>query len=56
MVRLGLDSEHALSQQLTILNPLGEEYSKMRTTMLPSLLRVVEYNLAHGNLSGVYMN
>lgn len=53
VVRLGLDSEHALSQQLTILNPLGEEYSKMRTTMLPSLLRVVEYNLAHGNSKGV---
>jgi len=53
VVRLGLDSEHALSQQLTILNPLGEEYSKMRTTMLPSLLRVIEHNLSHGNLSGV---
>ena len=53
VTRLGLNSEHALSQQLTILNPLGEEYSKMRTTILPSLLRVIEYNLAHGNSNGI---
>ena len=54
VIRLGLDSEHVLSQQLTILNPLGEEYSKMRTTILPSLLRVIEYNLAHGNSNGIF--
>ncbi|HHT24602.1 MAG TPA: phenylalanine--tRNA ligase subunit beta [Clostridiaceae bacterium] len=54
VIRLGLNSDHALSQQLTILNPLGEEYSKMRTTILPSLLRVIEYNSAHGNSNGIF--
>ncbi|MGI6560165.1 MAG: phenylalanine--tRNA ligase subunit beta [Saccharofermentanales bacterium] len=52
--RIGLEAEHPLSKQLSILNPLGEEYSKMRTTMVPSLLRVIEYNLAHGNQEGIF--
>ena len=44
--KLNLPEEHVLKQELTILNPLSEEYSKMRTSVLPSLLKVVEHNLA----------
>ncbi|NLJ94533.1 MAG: phenylalanine--tRNA ligase subunit beta [Clostridiaceae bacterium] len=51
--KLNLPEEHVLKQELTILNPLSEEYSKMRTSVLPSLLKVVEYNLAHGNSEGL---
>lgn len=51
--KLNLSEDHMLNKQLTILNPLSEEYSKMRTSVLPSLLNVVEYNLAHGNKGGL---
>ncbi len=51
--KLDLPEEHPLRKQLTILNPLGEEYSKMRTTLLPSLLNVIDYNVAHGNQDGL---
>lgn len=52
--KLDLPQDHPLSQELTILNPLGEEYSKMRTTILPSLLNVIEYNLARDNSSALF--
>ncbi len=51
--KLNLTEDDVLREELTILNPLGEEYSKMRTTVLPSLLQVVEYNLSHGNQEGL---
>ncbi len=42
-----LDADSPLREQLTIRNPLGEDASVMRTHALPSMLRVVAYNLAH---------
>ncbi|MBO7157356.1 MAG: phenylalanine--tRNA ligase subunit beta, partial [Clostridia bacterium] len=44
-IRIPADSP--LRDQLTILNPLGEDTSVMRTHPLPSMLRVVSHNVAH---------
>ena len=41
------DSEKRLS--VTILNPLGEDFSIMRTTSLPSMLECLMHNLNHRN-------
>ncbi len=37
----------ALRQAITLLNPLGEEHSIMRTTLLPNMLDVIGFNLNH---------
>lgn len=44
----GLDRENAIR----IFNPLGEDLSVMRTSLLPSMLRVVLTNVNKKNLSG----
>ncbi len=36
------------SELLTVKNPLREEESKLRPTMLPGLLSAIRYNLSHG--------
>lgn len=36
-----------LRQVVTLLNPLGEDHSIMRTTLIPNMLDVVSYNLSH---------
>ena len=36
-----------LRQVVTLLNPLGEEHSIMRTTLLPNMLDVIGFNLNH---------
>lgn len=41
-VRISKDS--ILRQQVTLLNPLGEEYSVMRTTLVPNIMEVLERN------------
>lgn len=51
--KLLLEPDHPLAQTLKILNPLGEEYSRMRTTILASLLEIAQYNLSHGNQAGL---
>lgn len=38
------DENSILRQQIKLLNPLGEEYSIMRTTLLPNLLEVMARN------------
>lgn len=38
------DENSILRQQIKLLNPLGEEYSIMRTTLLPNLLEVIARN------------
>ena len=48
-IRLAADSP--LRDAYTILNPLGEDTSVMRTTSLPSMLGVLATNLSHRNLS-----
>lgn len=44
MDRLLVPLDHALRQQVSIQNPIGEDYSVMRTSMLPSLLEVAATN------------
>ena len=43
-----LGSRLAESELLTVRNPLREEESKLRPTMLPGLLGAIRYNLSHG--------
>ena len=42
--RLLLSPEDALRHQLVITNPLGEDFSVMRTSMIPSMLRIAATN------------
>ena len=45
--KLRLPQDHPLRDCVRILNPLGEDFSVMRTTMLPSLLETLAFNHAH---------
>jgi phenylalanyl-tRNA synthetase beta chain len=40
--------DHPARAFVTVTNPLREEESKLRTSLLPALLRSLRYNLAHG--------
>ena len=58
----GMPKDHPLRDSFTILNPLGEDTSVMRTTLLPSILKAMSLNAAHRNkdvklfdLSKVYL-
>lgn len=42
--QIGLSDHSVLRNYLKILNPLGEEYSVMRTTLMPNLLEVLARN------------
>ena len=44
MDKLMLDSADPLRNQLVITNPLGEDFSVMRTSMIPSMLRIASLN------------
>lgn len=46
--RLALPAEHPWRRAIRILNPIGDEQGVMRTSLLPSLLRVAAYNSGHG--------
>ncbi len=46
--KINLPKDSALRKTVTIQNPLGEEYSIMRTTLLPSMLNVVSLNYNRG--------
>ncbi|UCC66666.1 MAG: phenylalanine--tRNA ligase subunit beta [Deltaproteobacteria bacterium] len=46
---LRLSSNDRRLRPLTLLNPLTEEQSVMRTTLLPGLLETAKYNLSHKN-------
>ena len=48
--KLGLDASNAI----TILNPLGEEYSVMRTQLISSMLSVLSTNINHGMTEGSF--
>lgn len=37
----------SIRQAITLMNPLGEEHSIMRTTLLPNMLDVIAFNLNH---------
>jgi phenylalanyl-tRNA synthetase beta chain len=46
--RLRLDAEHPLRRAVELANPLSSEQSRMRTTLLGSLLDIARHNRAHG--------
>ena len=46
--RINLPEGHPLRKTVTIRNPLGEEYSIMRTTLLPAMLDVISLNYNRG--------
>ncbi|MDO5301665.1 MAG: phenylalanine--tRNA ligase subunit beta [Tissierellia bacterium] len=43
--RLGIPKDHPLRDAVTLINPLGEEYSVMRTTLLPNLFDILVKNI-----------
>ena len=47
--KLGLPKDHGLRDAVRILNPIGEDYSLMRTTMAPGVLRSLATNLNRKN-------
>ena len=49
--KLGLDADDPRLNQLPIRNPLGEDTSVMRTTLVPDMLKTLALNMNHGNES-----
>ncbi len=49
---LSLDDNDKRTKTINLLNPLGEEISVMRTTLLHSMLSIVSSNVARGNREG----
>ena len=49
---LGLDADDARVKPVVLRNPLGEDTSVMRTTMVPSMLNTIASNLNRGNAEG----
>ena len=49
---LGLPEDDPRNQPLMIRNPLGEDTSCMRTTLLPGLLKTMAANIKNGNETG----
>ncbi len=47
--KLGLSEEDPRRHALAIRNPLGEDTSVMRTTLVPSMLTTLALNMNHGN-------
>lgn len=43
--KINIPEGHSLREVITIKNPLGEDYSIMRTTIIPNLLDVIERNI-----------
>lgn len=48
--KLGLTPGDALRDAVRLINPIGEEYSLMRTTLAPSMLRSIATNLNRKNV------
>jgi phenylalanyl-tRNA synthetase beta chain len=48
---LSLPADDIRRRQLALLNPLTEDFSVMRTSLLPGLLETVRYNLSRNNLN-----
>ena len=47
--RIGLPSDDPRRQHLRILNPLTEDFSVMRTTLIPGLMETVRHNVSRKN-------
>ena len=46
--KLNLEEDNELRNYIKILNPLGEDYSVMRTTLIPNMLSLLSRNYNHG--------
>lgn len=46
--RMGLDKDSKLRDTINLINPLGEDFSVMRTTQIPNLLDVIYKNVNRG--------
>lgn len=46
--RLGVEDDSKLRSYIKLINPLGEDYSVMRTTQIPSMLDVIGKNIKYG--------
>lgn len=49
---MNFDQESGLNRDIRIINPLGEDFSSMRTTLLPGMMDVVGKNINYGNKIG----
>lgn len=47
--KLGIPEGDKRLDPVRLLNPLGEDTSVMRTTLTPSMLQTLSYNMSHGN-------
>jgi phenylalanyl-tRNA synthetase beta chain len=47
--KLNLPEDHPWRKNVSLYNPLSEEYSVMRPTLIPSLLNVIAYNINRQN-------
>lgn len=45
--KINTPDNSSLRQVITLMNPLGEDYSIMRTTLLPNMLDTISFNLNH---------
>jgi phenylalanyl-tRNA synthetase beta chain len=49
---MNFSEDSNLREYIRIINPLGEDFSSMRTTLLPNMIEVISKNLNYGNKSG----
>lgn len=49
---LNLDKDDSLRQAIKIMNPINEDLSVMRTTLVPSMLYAISRNQKKGNMNG----
>jgi len=54
LYRLNLTEEDPLMQVIPVQNPLSEEQGVMRTTLLPGLLKVAQYNYKHREINQLF--
>ena len=46
--RLGISEDSKLREYVSLINPLGEDFSVMRTTQIPNMLDVISKNIKYG--------
>ena len=51
--KLGIAPDDPRLNPVRLLNPLGEDTSVMRTTLAPSMLQTLSYNMSHGNAAAL---
>lgn len=53
--KMNFNEDSALKEYIKILNPLGEDFSSMRTTLLPNLIEVIGKNINYGTKKEGFM-